>query len=210
MAVGDSSTDPDPDGILRRARAFVVSTNWHRAFQQVSADPDMGIDLSNARIEPGNVVLPRQGTNGVERVPLDADGNIDLADFWGDKLPAGMARKVKPFTLERVWHMGIVLAARQLKLDLARAEVDLPNRRITLRGPGVTRVIPVDAEGYFYIDWCLTPGDPRLAAEPVLDLLQLDKLRSAGRTNELVDRWKDKLVVIGSAAVGNDLTDHGA
>jgi len=166
--------------------------------------------LSNARIEPGNVVLPRQGTNGVERVPLDADGNIDLADFWGDKLPAGMARKVKPFTLERVWHMGIVLAARQLKLDLARAEVDLPNRRITLRGPGVTRVIPVDAEGYFYIDWCLTPGDPRLAAEPVLDLLQLDKLRSAGRTNELVDRWKDKLVVIGSAAVGNDLTDHGA
>ncbi len=210
LAVGDISTEPDPDGTLRRAQAFVISTNWHQAFRQVAADPDYGIDLQKARVEPGCIVLPREGTNGDVRVPLDADGNIDLADFGGDKLPPGVARKARPFTLERVWHMGIVLAARQLNLDLAKAEVDLAHGQITLRGPGVERVIPVDAEGYFYIDWCLPVGDRRVAMEPVLDLLELNRLRLEGRGSELVNRWKDKLVVIGSAAVGNDLTDHGA
>ena len=53
--------------------------------------------------------------------------------------------------------MGIVLAAQELKLDLDHADVDLPHGRITLRGTNnVERVIPVDADGYFYIDWRLT------------------------------------------------------
>ena len=70
---------------------------------------------------------------------------------------AGNAAKAKAFTDERVWHMGIVLAAQELKLDLAHADVDLPRGKIVLHGAnGVERVIPVDAKGYFYIDWRLT------------------------------------------------------
>ena len=37
--------------------------------------------------------------------------------------------------------------------------------KITLHGAnGLERMIPVDANGYFYMDWRLTPNDPRLTA----------------------------------------------
>ena len=96
----------------------------------------------------------------------------------------GMARKAKPFTEERLWHMGVVLAAQELKLDLAKAEVDLKQGRITLRGAGgVERIIPVDADGCFYIDWCLPPNDPQLTQEAIQGLL-LAGPPAAGRTDQ--------------------------
>lgn len=210
LALGDISRDPDRDGILRRAPAFLYYTNWHHVFHQV--EEEYGFDLSKARIEPRQIVLAR-GTNesDVVKVPLDSDGNIDLADFTGGKLPPGLARKARPYTRERIWNMGIVLAAQQLGLDLAGAELDLPNGRITLRGPGgLRRDIPVDPEGYFYIDWCLPPKDPRLTEEPIQSLLAQNCARLLGQTTDLTNRWHGKLVVVGSTAVGNDLTDMGA
>ena len=168
------------------------------------------MDLRQARVESGQVVLPRRGADDI-KVPLDREGNFDLTDFGGDKLPPGVARKAKPFTEERLWHMGIVLAARELDLDLAKAEVDLAHGRITLRGPGgVERIIPVDAEGYFYIDWCVPPNHPQLTQEAIQDLLLQDCLRLKGQTNELPNRWQGKLAVVGSSATGSDLTDRGA
>src|SRR5205807_42588 len=137
FALGDVSTEKDGDGILRRVRAFRTYRKWHRAFEQVEADPGYGIDLEKARVEPGQVILPRSGEEYLKDivVPLDAQGNFDLADFGGDNLPPGAARKPKPFTEERVWHMGLVIAAKELNLDLGNSEVDLPHGRITLRGP---------------------------------------------------------------------------
>ena len=176
----------------------------------MAADPEFGVDLDQARVESGQVVLPRRGADDI-KVPLDREGNFDLADFGGDNLPPGVARKAKPFTEERLWHMGMVLAAQELELDLAKAEVDLKQGRITLRGPGgVERIIPVDADGYFYIDWCLPPNDPALTQEAIQGLLWQDRLRLDGRTNELQTLWNGKLVVVGSSATGNDLTDRGA
>ncbi len=61
---------------------------------------------------------------------LDRDGNFDLADFVGDEIPKGWKRYDKPFT--RVWDLGIVMAAQELKLDLDRATVDLPGGKIVL------------------------------------------------------------------------------
>jgi len=212
LAVADISTDPDGDGILRRAQAFVVYTNWHRAFRQVEAE--LGFDLSKARVERRQITLLREDTNGSEsiKVPLDADGNFDLADFGGDKLPAGTPRRAAPYTLERGWHMGIVLAAKELKLDLAKAEVDLKAGRIVLRGAGgIERIIPVDDQGFFYIDWCLPPNDPRLTEESIQSLLAQSLARQNGETNSIVNRWQGKLAVVGSGAVvGNNLTDWGA
>ena len=89
--------------------------------------------------------------------------------------------------------------------------MDLPRGKITLRGAnGIERVIPVDAGGNFYVDWRLTPTDPRLLRAPIESLLWQDKLRLAGETNDLRDYFRGKLVVVGSAAQGNDLTDRGA
>jgi class 3 adenylate cyclase/CHASE2 domain-containing sensor protein len=209
LALGDISTDKDSDGILRRVKAFRTYRKWHPAFRQVEANPDLGIDLRRARIEPRQIVLPR--SNGEEiKVPLDSTGNFDLADFGGDKLPPGVPSQARPLTDEHVWHMGIVLAAQELGLDLNQAEVDLERGRIVLRGKEVERIIPVDKQGYFYIDWCLPPNDPRFTQEPIQELLMQNRLRLEGLTNDLDNRFAGKLAVVGSSATGNDLTDRGA
>ena len=140
---------------------------------------------------------------------LDHDGNFDLAYFVGDKIPKGWKRYDKPF--ERVWDLGIVMAAQDLKLDLNRADVDLPHGKIILHGAnGIERTIPVDDRGYFYINWQLMMTNASLTRAPIENLLKQDKLRLLGETNGLRDDFRGKLVVVGSAAQGNDLTDRGA
>ena len=208
--VADISTEKDPDGILRQARAFRTYRNWHPAFRQMEADPDFGVDLHRARVEPQRIILPRsEGADMV--VPLDSEGHFDLADFVGTNIPPGMPRRAKPFEEQRAWHMGVVLAARELGLDLSKAEIALDHGLIILRSPaGLERRIPVDKEGRFLIDWCLPPNAPQLARQAIQDLLLQNRMRLEG-SNQLQNVWAGKSVVIGSAAVlGNDLTDRGA
>jgi len=208
-ALGDIAAEPDADGVLRRARAFHDYRHWHPAFKQVEADKEYAVDLNNVRFEPGKIILKRSGLPDIP-VPVDASNNFNLSDF-GTNLPAGQPTVAKAFEAERVWHMGIVLAARSLGIDLAKAEVDLPHGRITLRGTnGLERILPVDGDGYFYVNWEITPTNSNLMTESFESLLRQDQLRSAGETNGLVNRWQGHLVVIGSRATGNDLTDRGA
>jgi adenylate cyclase len=56
----------------------------------------------------------------------------------------------------------------------------------------------------------LPPNDPALTEEALQGLLVQEHMRLTGQTNELKNRWKGKLVVVGSSATGNDLTDRGA
>ncbi len=211
-SLGDITAEKDLDGVLRRARAFRTYRKWHRAFQQIANDSENGIDLRNAVIERGRIVLPRpEGEPIVFRI--DAEGRFDLADFVGPNIPPGMEPHPRAFTEERVWHMGIVLAARELKLDLDKAVVQLDRGRIVLRGPaGVERTIPVDSDGYFYINWCLTEKDQRLTHSFFDHVIEQDNLHATGATNGLPDewKWKGKLAIVGSGATGNDLTDRGA
>ncbi|HEX9048175.1 MAG TPA: adenylate/guanylate cyclase domain-containing protein [Verrucomicrobiae bacterium] len=203
LALGDISTDKDSDGVLRRIKSF--SLRWHPAFR--SAARQLGADLEHARIDPDKIVVPVPGTNIT--VKLNRDGNFDLADFVGDAIPRGWKRFDKPFT--RVWDLGIVLAAQELKLNLDQAVLDLPHGKITLPGAnGIVRVIPVDGAGYFYINWQLTPGNAALTRAPMEAVLKEDIQRLHGETNDLRNNFAGKLVVIGSAAKGNDLTDRGA
>ena len=205
LVLGDISAEKDPDGVLRGVKAIHIYRDWNPLFKKVEADPGFGIDLTKAKVEPGQIILPR--SNGKEiKVPIDAGTNFDLADFDA-KLPG----KAKAFTEERVWQMGIVLAAQALQLDLAHAEIDLPHGKVILRGAnGIERTIPVDADGYFFIDWRLTPNDPHLLRAPIESLLWQDKQRLLGETNGVVDAFRNKLVVVGSTAQGNNLTDRGA
>ena len=204
FALGDISTEKDSDGVLRRIKSF--SLKWHPVFK--SASRQLGVDLEQAEIRPNKIVFPLPGGTNLT-VALDGDGNFDLAEFVGDEMPKGMKRFDKPF--ERVWDLGVVMAAQQLHLNLAQAEVDLPGGKIKLHGPnGIERTIPVDARGFFYINWQLTATSPKLFRQPVEALLKQDKLRVGGETNGLQDDFRGKLVVIGSAAQGNDLSDRGA
>ena len=204
LALGDISAEKDSDGVLRRLKSYDLE--WNAAFK--SASRQLGIDLDQARIEPDKILLPLPGGTNFT-VKLDRDGNFDLADFVGDDIPPGWRRYDKPY--KRIWDMGIVMAAQELKLDLDHATIDLPDRKIILRGPGgIERILPVDSHGFFYINWQLTPQDPRLVRAPIEAVLKQDMLRLNEETNELRNDFKGRLVVIGSAATGNDLTDRGA
>jgi len=208
-AVADIAADKDADGVLRRARAFSLYRKWHPAFKQVEAE-GYGVDLENVRIETNRIVLLRPDGNDIS-IPIDSETNFDLADFGGANLPPGVSPKAKAFTTERVWHMGITLAAQELGLDLSKPEIDSARGRIVLRGMnGVERVIPVDANNYFYINWELTSTDHRLTKEPFENLLKQDLIRNGILEGPVTNRWAGKLTMIGSIATGNDLTDRGA
>ena len=205
LALGDISTERDSDGVLRRVKAFRLVRRWHPLIE--NAARKNGLNLGDLQVEKGQIILPLGGGRRLE-IPLDRNGDMDIKSR---RSPAEEPAKAKPFTDERVWHMGIVLAAQELKLNLAHPDLDLAHGRITLVGPnGVRREIPVDPDGYFYIDWRLKPNDPRLWRAPVESLLFKDRLRLLDRTNGLRDDFRGKLVVVGSAAQGNDLTDRGA
>ena len=209
--LADITTERDSDGVLRRVRAFRDYREWHPLFRAAAAQAAGGIHLDRARVESRSIVLPAAEGNEVV-IDLDANGEFKVADFLGDQLPEGMAATAKPFTDRRVWHMGVVLAANALGLELAEAEIDLEHGRIVLKGNNrPNRTIPVDASGHFLIDWCLPPSDPRIAIQPIHDLLRREHDRAEGKAMQVPALWKDKVVVVGSAvAGGNDLTDRGA
>ena len=127
----------------------------------------------------------------------DADGVLRRARAYVDDPQHG-----------RIWHMGVVLAARALDLDLARAIVR--PEEIRLDGPGdITRIIPTDNKGFFYIDWSLTWNDPRLSKESFESILLEEMARGRGRSNA-IPKWEDKTVVVGSIGSGNNIRDFGA
>lgn len=108
---------------------------------------------------------------------------------------------------QRIWHLGIVLAARLLKLDLERATTE-PGR-ILLRGAsGKEVVIPTEADNSFYIDWSIPVLHPRLKQEPLLQVLFQARGRTAGQPAP--SEWEGKIVVVGSTGIGNNLADRGA
>jgi len=204
FALGEITTEKDSDGILRRVKAFRTLRRWHPLIENVALKN--GLNLDSFLVEKDKIILPLTNGETLE-IQLDEKGEMNVKN----KNPLLQSSKVKPFVDERVWHMGIVLAAQQLGLDLSNAEIDLPHGKIILRGAnGIVRTIPVDRDGYFYIDWRLTPNDPHLFRAPIENLLWQDYQRLLGQTNGLRDDFRGKLVVVGSAAQGNDLTDRGA
>ena len=214
-ATAEISAQREVDGILRRVKAFSVVTLWHPLLQR--AKRDFGWKLNEARIERNEMVLPRDevGQAKEDRLPLNEKHEFDAARLEAilneRPLPQGATRWEKPFTSERFWQLGLLLAAYDLRLDLSRAHVDLDRGRIEIPGQaGESRVIPIDRLGRFYIDWSLPPTDRRLTKEGIEDLLVQYELRRAGKMDEVTNRWAGKLIVVGSTATGNNLADLGA
>jgi CHASE2 domain-containing sensor protein len=133
-----------------------------------------------------------------------------------DRDTDGVLRRAKPFRddpeLGRVWHLGIVMAARVLKLDLDKAVIR--KDRIELSGPGgLRRVIPTDEEGFFDIDWSIAWNDPRMTIGSYEEILNMEDDRVEGNGtagHRLNGQLTNKLVVVGSIAAGNNVSDVGA
>ena len=209
FALGDITTERDSDGVERHVKAFEMYRRWHPYIQNAASEFDLNLD--QAKILPGKIVVPQNGSTNVVEIPVDAQTNFASADFFGDSLPPGVPPHPRAYMDVRIWHMGIILAAVQLGLDLDKSEIDLAQGKIVLRGTnGVERTIPVDNDGNFYVDWRMTPTDPRLLCAPIEALLWQAKQRLTGQTNNLSDAFRNKLVMVGSAVAGNNLTDRGA
>ena len=150
-------------------------------------------------------------------LPRDREGFAETKMFQRAILPE--QERFIPCAYRLVWSMGIVLASgSDLKLDLDKTEIQPQHHRVVLHGEnGVTRTIPLEPDGSYYIDWELNVTDsslqggkagtaPIFQAGSLEELLQQSIDRAAGNppTNAW---WKGRLVMIGSAATA--LSDIG-
>lgn len=202
--LGDVSADLDLDGVLRRARPFKVYREWHQLF--LLAQTEFGVDLEKAVIKPGSITLPRVGEQPVV-VELDAHGQFAPADFVGEAQAHRFPARAKPFMDRRVWHMGLALAAAELGLNLDQAEME--PHQIVLTGPGVQRIVPLDSDGCIPIEWSLDIRSPMLRKEALESTLESHRDRIPGQAPP-TNHWQGFLVLVGSSATGNDLSDRGA
>ena len=202
-AVANISVERDSDGVLRRDRAFQDFRDWDPVISQLEADRNL--DLTKTKVEARKITfVSKDGT--LISYPTDDSGRIATEKIL-NTIPKDYPPQITPFRIFRSWSMGIVLAAHELNLDLEHA--DIQPGRITLHGPkGITRVVSVDDEERFYVDWAIRQNDPSLAKGAFEDLLRAPDERNLGAP--VPNRWKDKLVVIGSTTTGHELSDVGA
>jgi class 3 adenylate cyclase/CHASE2 domain-containing sensor protein len=204
--LGSITTDRDDDGVLRRERAFEYFRKWHPFIRQIEAA--YNLDLTKTREKPGKISFYQKHASTPIDFPTDSDGMIATSNIV-QPVPQGIPLRFAPYQEIRVWSMGILLAARQLNLDMDHSDIDLPHHRIVLHGEhGLTREIPVDDKRYFYVNWSMDLEDPGLQPGGFEELLQAQVDREAG--HPVTNSWQNKLVVVGSTATGNDLTDIGA
>jgi class 3 adenylate cyclase/CHASE2 domain-containing sensor protein len=221
------SEEKDNDGVLRRFKAFAQHRFWHPEIR-VFAEAE-GLDLDNALIKDNQIMFSRPA--GLEaRIELGED-SFSFRTEEGRSIKVPVPAGTPAFVDKSIWQMGIILAARELGLDLDRARIELDRGRIVLPGSdGIERIIPVDDKGRFLINWNLAWNDSRILTLSYSALLSLDELRhnpeytpeqlqqymaelrtrtaKAGLTGDAP--FRDKLVVVGSILTGNNLADLGS
>jgi adenylate cyclase len=197
---------------------------------QVTSDEFLAIQMQRAR----NVVLAVARHKGKDddwtlKPPIDLfrTNAAGLGHVARLEDPDGVLRRIQPFVEDpshgRFWHLGIVLAARMLGLDLSQAEIRpeaivlRTSRGSTTTGgaigtdnavASVERILPLDETGRLFIDWSLPVNHPRLHQEPLLNVLASHGARAAGHTN-IQPVWRGRTVVIGSLAIGGNVDDRG-
>jgi len=213
IALGNVYTKKDSDGVLRRAKAFTEFRLWHPAIR--SRTRSLNWDLSQARTERKQITFPRTDGEAPDVAPLDDRGSLKF-DQDGDLIvnPDGSevvknSADTKPYTDMRIWQLGIVMAAKELKLDLEQPTI-LPDR-IVLRGAnGLERTIPIDRNGFFHVDWSIKHTDVQiLTATNIVSLIRQSEFRDQGQS-DFADQFRGKLVVIGSIGTGGNISDQGA
>ncbi len=190
----------------------------------VSSDDFFAEEMGDA----GNVVLAAGKESSP--APLFETNASAVAHISTKKDHDGVLRRVQPFVIdpenpnERRWHMGIVLAAKELGLDLEAPE--FPTNGIQFRSASGSPVtIPLDRHGDVIVDWNISWNDDRILTmryDAVIEAdieRQFQELGDAGEpgTNPPAPPddanekpFSNRLVVVGSLAEGNNVTDLGA
>lgn len=234
--IGNIFAPKDPDGVLRRIKPFTVIRNWHPLLQEFAGSH--GFDLSKAIVEKNQIIL--QNSESDQRIiPIDAQQQFSPPALFPDSADAIAPALAKAYTEERLWHMGLVLAAKAMKLDLNNSIMERGGRYLVLRDDqsNPVRRIPLDASGSLLVDWNLKWNDPRLVTASYSQVLashyirqspnnpltrELASLLQAKNITGLSSFWqtiipsagdhpfRNRLVVIGSIMVGSNLSDLGA
>ncbi len=189
-----------------------------------TSDAFFAQEIKNA----GNVVLAvaQYGNSLIFPDPI-LTPRAAFADISAEQDPDGVLRRVKPYLDDpghgRLWHLGIVLAAKAMGLDLDHAEVGAGE--VVLRGPGgLRRSLPLDDKGNLLINWSVP--NQRMPRASLFIPFAMDRFREQSpmdlkgfrdllRTNDVFYPEGDtpmtnKIVVIGSTMVGNNVSDRGA
>ncbi|HTH47998.1 MAG TPA: adenylate/guanylate cyclase domain-containing protein, partial [Candidatus Limnocylindria bacterium] len=202
FTLGEVDLPLDVDGSARRIRAFddcrflgstLVGFAKTKLFLIVEFGTNNTIRLRDPR------------TGDTHELPIDSDGNVEL-DVGTHVL------SMQAYESRRVWHMGIVLAAIQLGLDLDHAEIS-PSQIVlhSTNDVGVRRVIPIESGHMLPVDWSASMRGLNEARRVQLmeHVLEDDVARQAHPEAAHKNRWKGKLVIFGSSAKGNNLSDLG-
>jgi adenylate cyclase len=211
MTTGDIAADSDTDGTLRRVKPFRVYKEWNPYLERILTHPQFQFDLATGYIRDKKLIVTQAGAKEPTEIPLDSTGRLDLAELVEQHgVPEGQSTAVMPYREVRVWHLGVVLAARTMGFDLDRADVE-PERILLRAEDGTERVIPLDRKGYFQIDWSLPQDAKGLARNSFKDvwLMAAKHAKAEPVDPAWTAKWQDKIVVVGSIATGNNVSDIG-
>jgi adenylate cyclase len=180
--------------------------------RELAASGNVVLGTSAADITDGEVslkpVLPLLGTNAWA---VGQDGLRGLGSANRGAFRRAAAFVEDPGSGEKVWHLGLLLAARALGIDLDQARIE-PGWIRLRTSDGSERAIPVDAGQGFYLDWTIElPGPDNtqpVQHEPFAALMAASLAREAGQPFDPF--LADRLVLIGFAAQGQHADDWGS
>lgn len=206
VTLGGVDRTVDSDGVTRRIPAFLdhrfVSAPLQRFADRRGlevrwSDSNRVEFINHLEFETNSVPL---GTNGTIVVGTTRDASA-VTNFSRGRI------EIPALESHRVWNMGILLAAAKLGFNptearLAQGHIEFP----TTNGPAVR--IPVDSANNLLIRWTLDVSE--VPARNFEDVLAQDLVRQSNHSADVPAAWKDKLVLVGSTATGDNLTDRGA
>ncbi|MGV3774221.1 MAG: CHASE2 domain-containing protein [Verrucomicrobiales bacterium] len=207
-------------GVLRRVKPFTEIMEWHPKITELIRPLELEIHHADTSSKT-QIIIPRRKTvedlnpeplmvrlNPNGSMEINSDGNLNMDP---DEKKLGPDTEM-PFRLKKVWNLGIVLASKALGLKLDKSEI-YHDRLVLKGGAGLERIIELDPDGSFYIDWSITFEMLKSNKTPIYlgnvdEVLYNDYGRLAGET-DLNDHFRGKVVLIGSTGAGNNIADIG-
>ncbi|HAV64906.1 MAG TPA: hypothetical protein DCY13_21365 [Verrucomicrobiales bacterium] len=179
-------------------------------------------------LEAGNVLIGA-GLEA-EPSPVFAESAAAVGSIVAIPDADGVLRRIRPVIMDEhqrpEWHLGVLLAAHQLGANLDEAELTADSIVIRDRA-GDVHELPLDGEGHLLVDWNLHWNDPRIYKLSYAKVVSFDRAREiAGDEGyqmvleeyhnngwvhpQTTKPFEGKIVVVGSVAEGNNVTDRGA